>query len=365
MEEAPTKPLSRSGVSLKENFAWTLVARIIYAMSQWGVLVVVAKLGGATMLGELTLSLAIVSPVFVFPQLNLRAFQATDARDEFHFGDYLILRLATSVVALSIVVGILTVTGYERGLVQVALGIALYKTFEAISDVFYGLQQRHERMRAMAISIIARGVTAVITVGSALWLTGSLQIGVYSTAAVWLAILLAIDVPASAKLIPGGFVGSISRIWLLAIRALPLGIVALLVSLTANIPVYSIDHYLGREEVGFYSGMVYFLLVGQFVAASLAQAAAPRLARHHVAGDERRYFQLLWRLRGIGAAMAAFGIVAIALFGRELLMIAYGPAFVKYTDVFIWVMVAAGIGYAATFLGSALTVARGTGRCFC
>lgn len=46
--------------------------------------------------GEFALALAITAPVVIGAGLSLRGVQATDAASEYHFGNYLLLRLLTT-----------------------------------------------------------------------------------------------------------------------------------------------------------------------------------------------------------------------------------------------------------------------------
>jgi hypothetical protein len=82
-------------LSLKANFSWTLAGNVFYAMSQWGMLVIIAKLGTPETVGKFSLGLAIVGPILEFANLRLRQIQATDAKREYLFGHYFALRLFT------------------------------------------------------------------------------------------------------------------------------------------------------------------------------------------------------------------------------------------------------------------------------
>jgi hypothetical protein len=83
-------------LTLRVNFVWTLTGNVFYAACQWGILVVLAKLGTSQMVGEFALALAITAPVVIGAGLSLRGIQATDARSQYRFGDYLLLRLLTT-----------------------------------------------------------------------------------------------------------------------------------------------------------------------------------------------------------------------------------------------------------------------------
>jgi hypothetical protein len=52
-------------LSLTRNFSWTLVGTGLYAVCQWGMLVVLAKLCSTTMVGQFALAMAITAPMVV------------------------------------------------------------------------------------------------------------------------------------------------------------------------------------------------------------------------------------------------------------------------------------------------------------
>ena len=122
----------RKGLALRANFSWTFAGNLVYAVSQWAMLTVLAKLGTPKMVGQFALGLAIATPVITFTNLALRQAQATDARAEYHFGDYLALRLIMTLLALTIIAGI-AVAGYtsQPQTMMVILMMGLAKACEA------------------------------------------------------------------------------------------------------------------------------------------------------------------------------------------------------------------------------------------
>lgn len=176
----------RAGRSLRRNVVWTLTGDATYAACQWGILIVIAKLGNAEMVGRFALGLAITAPVILFSNLALRPIQATDAKREYVFADYFGLRLITTVLSLVVIAGIVLIAGYRRetGLVILAVGAA--KAVEAISDVFYGLLQQHERMDYIARSQLLKGPMSLAAMALAIHMTeeGVLW-GAMGLAAVW------------------------------------------------------------------------------------------------------------------------------------------------------------------------------------
>ena len=183
IEKPREKPVGER--DLRVNVAWTFLGNVVYAACQWGLLVVLAKIGTPEMVGQLALALAVTAPVIMFCNLEMRVMQATDARADYSFGHYLRLRLFTTALALVVIAALATLSGRGYETVLVILIIALAKACECISDIFYGLQQKNERMERIAISLMARGALSLGAFAVAVYLTHSLVWAAVALAAVW------------------------------------------------------------------------------------------------------------------------------------------------------------------------------------
>ncbi len=356
-----------SPLSLRANFSWTFVGNVVYAGSQWGMLVVLAKLGTPEMVGQFSLGLAVTAPVIMFANLQLRAVQATDARREYHFSDYFGLRLLTTLLALVVIAGITLASGYRWETALVILGVGVAKAFESISDVFYGLFQQRERMDRIAKSMMIKGPLSLAALGIGVALTGTVLGGVVGLATVWAALLLAYDVRNGMLILRGAGGESEGRpcprwdiptLRRLAWLALPLGLVMMLISLNTNIPRYFVEQYWGERELGIFAAMAYLMVAGRTVVQALGQSASPRLATYYANGNHLAFRNLLLKLVGIGAMLGVGGVFVAVLAGRELLTLLYQPEYAGHVDVFIWLMLAAGIIYTASFIGYGMTAVR-------
>jgi O-antigen/teichoic acid export membrane protein len=329
------------------------------------------------MVGQFALALAVTAPVFMFANLQLRGIQATDARREYTFGDYLGLRLLTTGLALAAIAGLVLVSGYSAATAAVVAVMGLAKVCESISDVFYGLLQQHEQMDRIARSMMIKGVLSLAVLGAGVVLTGSVLGGAVGLAAVWALLLATYDVRSGALLLRGSAVtrpallneapGPASGLrprWAwptlgrLTGLGLPLGLVMLLISLNTNIPRYFIEHFLGTRELGIFAAMAYLMVAGTTVVSALGQSASPRLAQYYAGGNQQAFRTLLGKLLALGAVVGVGGIMIALLAGPPLLTTFYRPEYAAYAEIFFWLMVAAGIGYVASFLGYGMTAAR-------
>lgn len=363
-------------LTLRRNFSWTFAGNAVYAACQWGMLIVLAKLGSPEMVGQFTLGLAVTAPVIMLTNLSLRNVQATDAKHKYQFGDYLGLRLIATTLGLVIILGITIASGYSWQTSQIILVIGLAKGFESISDVFYGLIQQHERMNRIAISMMIKGLLSLLLLTIGIYFTGNVLWGSVGLAIAWAIILLNYDMPSGALMLkarpwqigkqkstqtfshllhPHWHLKTLGQLtWL----ALPLGVVMMLISLNSNIPRYFIESYLGERELGIFAALAYLMVAGNMVIAALGQSASPRLAKYYATGNLQAFRTLLIKLVGMGTAVGVVAVLVAMVAGRELLTIIYQPEYAGEQVLFVQLMVAAAIGYVASFLGYGITAAR-------
>jgi O-antigen/teichoic acid export membrane protein len=358
-------------LSLRANFSWTFVGNVAYAACQWGMVIALAKLGSPEMVGQFALGLAIAAPIMMLANLQLRSVQATDARQEFAFGHYFGLRLLTALLALLAITSIALFLGYSWETAIVICVIGLAKVFESISDVFYGLLQQHERMDWIAQSMLIRGPVSLIALGLGVYITGSLIWGVFGMAIAWVLVMLGYDFRKGNQItrltssVSDYFtrVEKVHPLWdwrvlgLLTKVALPLGVVMMLISFNTNIPRYFIEYYWGERELGIFAAIAYLMVVGRTVVGSLGQSVSPRLAKYYAASNISAFKKLLSKLVALGMFVGGIAVLVATLIGKELLTFIYQPEYARQ-DVFILLMIAAGISYVGSFFGYSMTAVR-------
>ena len=349
-----------AGQSIPANFAWTLAGYAVYAACQWGMLVALAKLGNPNMVGQFALALAITAPLTMLTNLQLRAVLATDTCGEYAFADYLGLRIASAALALLVLPALAGFSRAGRITFLVILLAGLAKAVESISDIYFGLRQRHEQMQPIARSLIAKGLLSLFAFSLALRLTHSLLWAMLGMFFAWSAVLFLYDVRAT-HLIQARVVPRFSPVLLrrLAWRSLPLGVMSMLVSINANMPRYFIEAHLGAAALGIFAALLYPMTTGTFVVTALAQAALPVLARHFLLrGIGPEFLRLLAVITSGGLLLGGAGIVLCIFAGRRLLIIFYRPEYAAHTSVLVWLAAAAALNYAATFLNAGVTATR-------
>lgn len=348
--------------SLRRSFSWTLAGNVVYAGCQWAMLIALAKLCRPEEVGLFALGLATTAPILMLTNLHLRGVQATDARSEHTFAQYLGLRLLGTALALVAATVVAFLVGQNRTSIAVIVAVAVAKCVESISDIVYGLFQSRESLDLMARSMLFKGPLSLAVLASLVWASRGALMGTLGLVAAWTLVLFAYDLPRAAKLLggkrflrPSFRVDSALR---LGRQALPLGVVMMLGSLTTNIPRYFVEKDLGGRELGFFAALSAVTAAGVTVVGALGQSATPRLARLFADGDRPGFVRLVLRLSAIGGLLALAGIAVASIAGRPLLGLLYTPEYSLHARTFVVINLVAGIGYVASFLGYAITAAR-------
>jgi len=370
MSQNPAEPIAagsgstRERVSLRRNFAWTVSGNVVYAICQWGILIVIAKLGTPTMMGQFALGLAISAPVFMMTSLQLRTVLATDARGEYRLGNYLALRVLGTALGLAVIGGFVLVSGLRRETAVVVLLVSLAKAADSMSDIIYGFWQKHEHFDKIAIALGGRGVGSVAAMGAVLYLTRSVALSTAAMALFWVLWLATYERSGAKSLLSS--ISARERLrpeWdqakgrQLVVLTSPLGIVMLMLSLNANIPRYFIEHYFGEAMLGYFAAMAYVSVAGNTVMSAMGQSAVPRLARYFHS-DRRAFLRLLKKMILLGAVLGIAGIGVAFFFGPEVLQLLYRADYAQYPAVFTWLMAAAAVAYVSSMLGYGITAAR-------
>ncbi|HKA00938.1 MAG TPA: lipopolysaccharide biosynthesis protein [Candidatus Solibacter sp.] len=342
------------------NFAWAVTGNVVFALCQWGIIVALAKAGSTALVGRFSLGIAIATPILMFSNCDLRAVQATDAKDEFHFIEYLRLRRITTTIALAAIFAIAILGGYgaQTGLVIAAVGIA--KAVETFSDVHYGLFQLNGRLDQTGRSMILRGVLAVTAMTIVLLSTGDVLRGSLVIAMVWTAVLCMFDVPRARRIVKsaGPPRSTAHRLWTLARTALPLGLVTTAASVNLQIPRYFVHARLGERGLGVFSALAYTTVAMTLVGDSLGQCIAPRLSRLFAGGRYADFASQIRWLVLIGCMASGCGVAIAYLFGGQLLRLFYSPEYAANAHVFSLLTAGAAIQFIASILTTAITASR-------
>lgn len=328
---------------------------------------VLAKLTSPGDVGRFALAIAICAPITALSTMRLRAVQVTDARDQFQFGHFLAVQLFNSTLALLIIASIALLAGYPPTTAWMIVVVGLGHAIMAVRDVFIAFNQKYERMDTVAASTGIIGIVSLVSLGLGVWWTRSLLVGVIAWQMSKLICFLAWDLRNTAKLMVHYVDGPPSQlmrpnwqwsamrslIWL----AMPLGISAIFLSMTRNIPRYYVEIYLGSDALGYFAAILALVMAGAMVTQAATMSVLPRLSRYYL-NNRRAFYKLQAMLGLLSISMGFAGLVIVWFAGEWILTLAFTSDYARYTDLFLWAMGYGVFAYTASFLTAGITAMR-------
>lgn len=342
---------------LRAKLSWSIGGNLVYALSQWLIITVIARFGSTEDLGIYSIGLAITAPIVLFFKFQLRTIIATDSNDEYKFSQYLGSRIVHLTIGFIIIIPIAVIYAIDNKTILVILLMGIYKSFEALSEICLGYLQKVGRVELIGKSQFYKGITIAITVSFIYILTQNLIISIITLIIVMFLRLILYDIK-NVKTFTNVMPVFESTWYKLLKMAFPLGIASLITSLNTNIPRYFLDYYWGVEEVGIFSALYYVLVAGNMLITPISLLAAPRIANAFNNASIKSFVKVNFQLSAIVTLIFFVFIIVIITQGQHILTILYGKEYAIHQESFTILSLSLFFGFLTTFFSLSAVAAR-------
>jgi O-antigen/teichoic acid export membrane protein len=347
-------------MGLRSSFTWLLSGNVLYSACQWGIVWAIARLGSTQQVGEYALGMAISAPIMLFGNFQLRALIASDLKETFALGQYLSFRFVSLGLGMLLIAILAFATQADQGVARVILLVGLAQAMDFVSETFYGVMQREERLDRLSRSLLMKGPIALGALVAVMYLTHNLLYALAGLVAGRLTILLLWDsrLEFARRRLRAHLAWQSRKALQLFRLALPLGIVSMLVSVNANIPRYFLEAWGGSSALGIFSAIASLLSAGTLIVSAMGQSLFVPVAQACAAGDVAGYRTFLLQAVALAAALGISAISIALLFGQRILLTVFGPAYSSQSWLLVLLMIAGAISFIASSLGYIMTAAR-------
>ncbi|WP_369048783.1 oligosaccharide flippase family protein [Tenacibaculum sp. UWU-22] len=323
---------------MKLEFSWVFVSNLIKAFYQWSFVILLTKFFSAQEVGLYTLTLAILSPIFMLTNMQTRSVLVVDMDDnEGVFLNYLHMRLIT--VFLSII-GVF-IFFFNKEFVGLLMGVALLKGVEAIMDIFYGFFQRNNQMKTMSKSIIIKSVLSLVALLICLSLFKSLLLALGVIIALNIAVFFVYDykyIREKVKLhIRHLKIDKIKNIFL---NSIFLGISVFIMSLITNYPRLKINEILGTKMLGVFGVYAFFMTGLSQVISPVEIILRPKFRDAFRERSLKLYKTYILKAFLFILIIGLFTCFLFYFFGDFLISVLYSKEYSKYLSVIFYLVVA-------------------------
>lgn len=344
--------------SLKANVLSMFIGNLAYAFFSWAQISLVAKFSDGVILGQYTLAIAIITPLYLFTNMQLRSLIITDNRGDFDFSDYSnFRRISNSILTIiSIVIAFLLNTENP----WIIILFTLIKVVESNSEIINSFFQKREQMHYISLSIFLKSLLGFIgmligmvffkdiIIGLSLCLLNNIVVYIFYDRK----IAHKNEINTTNKAVD---IVSIKKILLVAF---PLGVVSGIISLNGNVSKFFIEESLGTEIQGIYSSISYLIILGTFVCNAIGASFAPRLSKYYSENKIQSFNNLKNKFLAFNIFIGVFAWVVTYFFGKHMLLFFFNEKIAHYNYLLNWIMLVGLFNYILTALGYTLTSIR-------
>ena len=146
----------------KKNFVWNLIGSLLNAFTSLFFMIIVTRINGIDKAGVFTFAFSLAAMLQVIATYHGRPYQVTDKTKELSDVDFLRTRVFTSLIMLFVSLVYIFIKKYNFEKSIMILLFIIFRGIEAISDAYYGIMQKNDRLYNVGISLTLKTIVGVI-----------------------------------------------------------------------------------------------------------------------------------------------------------------------------------------------------------
>lgn len=333
-----------------------------FMASQFLIIIILARLGNAEVVGEFGLMLAITGPVYMFFTMQIRNKVTSE---ESNSSAYIEIVILNAILATIISLGICFITKASSDVTQLVFIYLLAKNVQLVSELVYGILQQQEKLHEVGFSNFIKGISSTFLFFIFYYFTRDILLATLSIGLSWLVTLLIYDISKinmNKKRNIKDYLklpDDMKKVSYLYRALLPLGIISLLYSLNTNITRYFITYYTDTEQLGYFTALSYLMIAGNTLVGAIGQSFCNKLSRYSDRESKSDFNKLFNKLVVFGLMLGLVSTLLTFYLGEFLLYILFGSDYIEYSSLLTLLMAATIFRYPAEFMGYA-TIATKT-----
>ncbi len=281
---------------------------------------------------EYALILSICSPVFLFFNMNIRVLITTKG-DEYSKSAFSLLRVVSLILAF-IVASSISYVVLDARIYSLFIVLVLFRAFDGLFEWSYGYFLKAEASKSIGMSQIYRSLALGLPILLGLFVFKPTIVEFFMIILAGLALVFLFFDRVQQSLVSYKWI-SFTQFKSLAIVGLPLGLVALFDSLSAQTPKYALEYYNHSELVGVFTSLFVFLQTMSYTGFALVNSTLPSLSTYIQNKNKQAVSNLVKKSSIIMFLMTIGFIIGVYFLGGWVLRLVYTPEIALHKDVFI------------------------------
>lgn len=349
--------------TVQQNMLFNTVGSLIYYVCQWLISVIIVRVSGFGDAGLLSLAMSATAAPAIVGLFNVRSYQVSDMDGQYTDREYMRSRVYTNVLSVVACLLVVLYYGYSLDKAIIIMSFMGFKIVEGMADVYYGIDQKNERMDYAGISLTIRGIGSVVIFFAAFIIVGNVSLIMMSdtqpisdTMFVTVRLLFSI---VAMSLFSLGVVLFYDRrkvkryveetpidkavmrkqVKSLLITCFPLAVVAFLNNMSLTIPKLYLEQFFGEKVMGIYSSVASPTIVIQLAATTLFAPLIPPLTVEFNNGNKKNFLSGLKKFALLIGAITIAALIGSKLLAHWGLVLLFGTDIEPYVYLFIPVII--------------------------
>lgn len=344
---------------LKRSVFWNMLASTLTGFITAIIVFFVTRINGVGVAGIINIASAYGYQCLTLGSFGVRNLQSSDVKYQYQYSDYFYHRIITSVLMYLLLIYYSFCSGYTLEKAIVIFLFGLFKSVDAIEDVYHGEYQRNSRLDVGSIYITLRQLASLVLFVITLILTKSIILSLFLMTLASFILFISLN----RVTLPIFFKGEKRVDWLrikeLFIATLPLCIASFISMYLSNSPKYALDNLPNSDELQGYFGI---LSMPVFTINLISNMIfRPLITKISIYWNENKInsFIKITVIQFIFTIVLTFVITCFGYFiGLRLLEIIFGYPLIEYMSSFIILLIGGGAITLANLLLLLLTIVR-------
>lgn len=340
----------------KKMAVFNTAGNITYLLFLWLLTVLVTRVAGYEAAGILALAMSISNVIVSFQLFGVRSYQVSDVSGVYTGQQYVAGRYLTTVVGLVFCIIYCVMMDYAVETVTVILTYSLYRSCEAISDVYWGEMQKNGRLDISAVSFAAKGLSLIGLTALALHLGMGLQVGLILSALTSLSITFFFDRVQYRKLTEQKMIRLTMRQVLAPLYScFTLLLTTMFPVILAALPRIFLERYSGAEMLGYYGNVSAPTTLISSLAPSILVPVMTWYGKLFQSGEKKKLLSIFFLTLVACLLLGIVACAAVFVAGEWVMSFIFTQAILPYIH-YLYPLISSTVLYAWTICANAVLI---------
>ncbi len=343
---------------MKRSTWWNLISSTFNAGYTAILYFFVGWIVGGNAVGIVSIASAYAYQCLSIGVFGVRNVQASDVKKEYSFSDYFYLRIISCIFMYLVLLYYTFFQEYSFEKLSVVLIFGLFKSIEAIEDLYHGEYQRFDRLDIGCILQATRYFLSLIVFVILLFLSKDLILSFFISTLLSAALCYVQNVWIIHAFVNEKIQFVRSKVRRLFFICLPICIGNSVSTYIVNMPKYAIDD-MGNDILQMqYGYLVLPILTINLLSAVIYRPIVNKLSRFYYDGEFQRFFKEILKQMMIIGILTLIIVVGGYLIGLRLLGFIYGVDLMESMPAFMVMLIGGGLNTVSAFFVIVLTIQR-------